>query len=381
MRSGGDTGWLRRTNLVGVVRELRHLGVAGLSDISSSTGLSRPTVERLVMSLVKDGWVTETPALADGVGRPGRRFEFRASAALVVGVDVGAYSIRAAVADLDGTVVGKAEIQVDPNAGRAVRMEAIRSAMMAALDRAGREPSQIDLVCVGTPGIVSEGTVRLSTAIPEWTGADLATEISAWTGCQTIVENDTNLATVAEKWRGVATEIDDLAFVMAGARTGAGLLSRGVLLKGFHGAAGEIGALELLGWHRAPQHFTSFSHLPAGITRHESAGWVMRAARDGDADAKAAVESYTKDLAEGIAAIALLLDPEVVVLGGGASRSADVLIEPLRRHLEPLCIDMPTIMVSSLGDQAVITGAIRRAIDNIEDRLYDADGLLATGTD
>lgn len=108
----------------------------------------------------------------------------------------------------------------------------------------------------------------------------------------------------------------------------------------------------------------------------------MSAARDGNDAALSAVDRYAEDLAEGIAAIALLLDPEVVVLGGGASRSADVLVAPLVAHLEPLCIDMPTILISALGNQAVLIGAIRRAVDEIEASLYDADGPLAwTGTD
>lgn len=383
MHKGGDTGWLRRTNLVGLVRELRRLGTAGLSEISAETGLSRPTVERLVTSLVRDGWVTELPALIDGVGRPGRRFEFKSSAAHVMGVDIGAYNVRAAVADLDGAIVGKSEIRVRPADGREARLESTRAAMVEALAGAGLERADLDLVCVGTAGIISPtGTVRLSTAIPEWTGVDLGGEVSAWAGCRAIVENDTNLAALGENWRGVGVDIHDLAFVLAGARTGVGVLSRGVLLRGFHGAAGEIGAHRQLGWRRAPEHFTGFTGLPSHVDPRDSADWVMSAARDGNDAALSAVDRYAEDLAEGIAAIALLLDPEVVVLGGGASRSADVLVAPLVAHLEPLCIDMPTILISALGNQAVLIGAIRRAVDEIEASLYDADGPLAwTGTD
>lgn len=380
---GGDTTWLRRTNLIELVRTLRMIGPAGLSELSRAAGLSRPTVERLVGTLLAGGWADELPASVEGVGRPSRRFRFRPSSVHIVGIDIGAHSVRCVVADLDGTMVSSVERSVGPRDGRAARFGVVKEAIDAVVAAAGLTPADISVVCAGTAGIISAaGDVFLSAAIPEWTGFELGQELSSYLGCAAVIENDTNLATLAEKWQGVATHFDDVAFVLAGTRTSAGLISGGVLLRGSHGAAGEIGALNLLGWQRAPQHFIEFPGLPEDVAEHESPEWVMRAARNGDETAKEAVEKYTSDLAEGIAALALVVDPEVVVLGGGASRSSDVLLKPLERHLAPLCIVPPVVLISSLGDQAVVQGAVRRALDVVEERLYDAEGPLArTGTD
>ena len=90
----------------------------------------------------------------------------------------------------------------------------------------------------------------------------------------------------------------------------------------------------------------------------------------------AAVDAYTADLAVGIAAIVLTVDPEVVVLGGGLWRASDLLLEPLRKHLEPLCLVMPRLEVSSLGDRSAALGAARVALMHLEERLYDPDTAL-----
>lgn len=70
------------------------------------------------------------------------------------------------------------------------------------------------------------------------------------------------------------------------------------------------------------------------------------------------------------------MDPDLVVIGGGVSRSGDVLLEPLRRHLDPLCLEPPELAVSTLGDQAVVLGAVRHALDHVDARLYDVDATL-----
>ncbi|MFE9459533.1 ROK family protein [Streptomyces californicus] len=377
---GSDGPRLRRMNLVATLRALRGSPPTGLTELAARTGLSRPTVEGLVDDLLDLGWLSEMPPESGQMGRPRRLFRFRAESGHVLGLDVGSTSVRAVVSDLEGRHTGRALRRTDPSFGRAKRLAAMRAAAADALADAGISPASVMAVCVGTTGVVTaSGTVRLSVSLPEWTGVDLASEIGREWDAPVLVENDCNLAALAEHWAGVAQQVDDVVFVLSGMRTGCGMLIGGRLHRGSRGAAGEIGALPLVGWHRAPSHLAAFPGLPEGSSPENVAELVFSAARSGDPAARWAVEQFAHDLAEGIAALVLSVDPDLVVLGGGVSRSADVLMEPLRRHLDPLCLEPPRLTISGLGDQAVVTGAVRHALDHVDTRLYDLDTpLLAT---
>ncbi|MCZ0978618.1 ROK family protein [Streptomyces diastatochromogenes] len=175
--------------------------------------------------------------------------------------------------------------------------------------------------------MTATGTVRLSDSLPEWTGLDLAAEVGRDFDAPVLVENDCNLAALAERWAGVAQQVDDVVFVLSGMRTGCGMLIRGELHRGRRGAAGEIGALPLVGWHRAPAHLAAFRDCPGDPARGDGRPGLRRGQVRRPA-ARWAVEQFAHDLAEGIAALVLTVDPDLVVLGGGVSRSADVLMEP-----------------------------------------------------
>ncbi|MFI6298712.1 ROK family protein [Nonomuraea sp. NPDC050790] len=374
---GGDTSRLRRINMVQTLRALRGRGPVGLTDLARHASLSRPTVESLVEDLLAAGWLRELPPETGQMGRPARLVAFHAAGGHVLGVDIGSYSVRATVADLDGAVLAARTERVSPQGGAPERLAATRACAAGALEAAGVAPGQILAYCAGTTGVVTDGgVVKLSTGLPEWTGVDLAGELGGPFSCPVLVENDCNLAALAEHWAGQARGVGDLVFVLSGVRTGAGLIIDGRLHRGRRGSAGEIGALPLVGWHRAPSHLTGYPGLPQGTSPEEAAAVVFAQARTGDPAARWAVEQYAHDLAEGIAALVLTVDPDLVVLGGGVSRSGDVLLEPLRRHLDPLCLEPPVVAVSALGDQAVVMGAVRHALDHVDARLYDIDQPL-----
>ncbi|WP_433518867.1 ROK family protein [Nonomuraea sp. CA-143628] len=374
---GGDTSRLRRINLVTTLRTVRSRGPLGLTDLAKEAALSRPTVEGLVEELLAAGWLKELPPESGQMGRPARLFAFHAAGGHVLGIDIGSFTLRVSVADLEGTVVAAHDERTTAAAGRAERLAGLRRAIAGALEAAELTADGIAAVCAGTTGVVTpEGVVKLSVVLPEWTGLDLAGELRASFDCPVLVENDCNLAALAERWRGQARSVDDLVFVLSGVRTSAGILVDGKLLRGARGGAGEIGALPLIGWHRAPVHLTGFQGLPPGTAPQDAAAQVFAAARSGDSAALWAVDQYARDLAEGIAALVLTVDPELVVIGGGVSRSGNVLLEPVRRHLDPFCLEPPVVAISDLGEQAAVLGAVRRALDHVDARLYDFDAPL-----
>ncbi|KAB8194857.1 ROK family protein [Nonomuraea phyllanthi] len=368
--SGGDLSRLRQLNAVAVIKALQGQGALTLTDVARRTGLSRASAEDVVRELLHKGWVAEAGATAGGVGRPARRYRFRADAGRVLGVDIGGHKILAVLADLDGDVQHSVRVPVTPGMGRLERLEAVDRAVAGCLEAAGLTGADVWASGVGTTGLVDgAGRVMLSEALPEWTGVDLAAHLRRIAPAPVLVENDSKLAALAECWRGVARYAKDMVFLLAGLRTGAGLVIDGKLHRGFANASGEIGALPVLGWIRAQEHLSAASG---------EAGDVFAAARAGERAAVTAVRRYVKDLALGASALVLALDPQMVVVGGGFSRSADVLIEPLRRELDRWCIRTPEVRMSALGDEAVVLGAVRLALDDVEERVLDGRGPLVS---
>ncbi|TLS44005.1 ROK family transcriptional regulator [Streptomyces montanus] len=377
--TGGDPSLLRRINSAVVLHALRATDFATLTEITRVTGLSRPTVEGVVEGLIEAGLVVETAAeegAARRQGRPARRYRFRAEAGHLLGLDVGPHQVAVLLADLDGRILGTTAKEVDETASADERLDRLRTAVAELLRRAGVARGSLRAVGVGTPGIVeADGTVRLGTALPEWTGLPLGERLRRSFKCPVLVENDANAAAVAEHWKGAATESDDVVFVLAGLSPGAGSLIGGRLHRGYGGAAGEIGALHLLGREATPETLLSTTGEPLHPLDEQAVAAVFAQAREGDQRARAAVERFMQRLVHDVAALVLALDPELVVIGGWAAGMDDVL-EPLRKELARYCLRPPRVALSLLGEAAVATGALRLALDHVEEQLFAVEGTV-----
>ncbi|WP_350275439.1 ROK family transcriptional regulator [Kribbella sp. HUAS MG21] len=369
--AGGDLSRLRQLNAVAVLRELRGDQPLTLTELSKRTGLSRASTEDVARDLLGRGWLAEVAPAAGSVGRPARRYRFNAGAGRLLGVDVGGHKVLALVTDLDGEVISQARLEIDATAGRRARLAALDRCVAKALRKASTGADGIWATGVATTGLVDgTGKVMLSDSLPEWSGVDLAAHVRRLVPGPVRVENDCKLAALAETWRGVARYAKDVVFLLAGLRTGAGLIIDGKLHRGFANWSGEIGALPAAGWQQAPEHLHTWLERTGAV---EADGFerVFGAARGGDEGALAAVDEYVQDLAVGASALVLTLDPQLVVIGGGFSRSADVMVEPLRRELDRWCLRTPEIRVSAFADEGVALGAVRLALDEVESSITD----------
>lgn len=341
--TGGDPSLLRRINSAVVLHALRGTECATLTEITRVTGLSRPTVEGVVEGQIEAGLVVEVAAeegAARRQGRPARRFRFRAEAGYLLGLEIGSHRVSAVLSDLDGRILGTSQKPV-LSAPADERLERLRATVADLLRRTGVSRQAVRAVGVGSPGIVeADGTVRLGTALPEWTGLELGERLRRSFRCPVLVENDANTAAVAEHWKGAAAGSDDVVYVMAGLSPGAGSLIGGRLHRGFGGAAGEIGALHLLGRGETPETLLSTNGEPLHPLDEQAVAAVFADARDGDAQAQAALDRFVRRLVHDVAALVLALDPEVVVIGGWAA-GLDGVLEPLRKELARYCLRTP----------------------------------------
>src|SRR5690606_1909110 len=167
----------------------------------------------------------------------------------------------------------------------------------------------------------------------------------------------------------------DVVLIQAGLRTGAGLIIGGRLHRGFGNAAGELGALPAAGWIRAQEHLRSWPGADPSADEVDVAGAVFEAARTGDRKARTVVRRYVREVAVGAAALVLTLDPELVVLSGGFSRSADLIADPLKHELDRWCIRTPEVRISEFGDEGVALGAVRLALDHVSREIHERGAM------
>ncbi|MEV6398133.1 ROK family transcriptional regulator [Streptomyces sp. NPDC051907] len=377
--TGGDPSLLRRINSAVVLHALRGADSPTLTDLTRITGLSRPTVEGVVEGLMETGLVVESVPEEGGArrqGRPARRFRFRAEAGHLLGIEIGSHRVAALLSGLDGRIIGAGSREVSETASEDERLERVRLVVADVLRRTGVARGSLRAVGVGSPGIVeADGTVRLGTALPGWTGLALGDRLRRSFKCPVLVENDANAAAVAEHWKGAATESDDIVFVLAGLSPGAGSLIGGRLHRGFGGAAGEIGALHLLGRGVTPEKLLSTTDEPLHPLDEQAVADVFALAKQGDSRAQAAVERFIQRLVHDVAALVLALDPELVVVGGWAA-GLDGVLDPLRDELSRYCLRPPRVALSLLGEAAVATGALRLALDHVEEQLFAVDATV-----
>lgn len=390
---------LRQINEAAVLTALRAADAqtARVSDLVTATGLSRPAVTRALTNLAASGATEFLDATANQLGRPAVRVRFNAELGHVAGVDIGPHTMALIITDLSGSVRAQRRSATPPAPTGPKLVNLLRDTLGELTAEAGIAPTELWAVGVGTPGIVDQerGEVVLAPSIPGWTGLPMLAGLRHDLGCPVLIDNDVNLAVRAEQWRGQAGPT--LLYVHWGERIGSGFVIDGRPHRGASSAAGELGFLDLVTpVDDAPPTITDglgpFERLVgAGEIRRlaiqECGGPLKRrlraeedlrplfdAARAGDAAALGVVDRIAARFARGLAAFLLLLDPGQVVIGGGLAHAEDVLLDPVRRHLEPLTLAPCRLRVSNLRENAVALGAVRMALDCADERLTSLVG-------
>ncbi len=309
-------------------------------------------------------------------------------AAPTYGVDLGGTNLRAAVVNDDGVVVDD-ETCPAPDADVVGAIHGLLVALRARNPRAGR-------VGVGAAGMVDRaGAVVFAPNLTPLNGIPLAADLSAAFGEPVAVDNDANVAALAEATHGAARGRSDVLVITLGTGIGGGIVAGGALVRGAHGFAAEIGHVQIdpsgplcacgqrghweamasgtaLG--RLSGEWAAAGRLPAlvaaagGKADAVTGEQVGLAAGAGDPDATALLRVFAANVAVGLAGLVNVLDPEVVVVGGGLVALGDVLLEPVREELaariEGGAARPPVdVVAATLGEQAGVVGAAVLARD------------------
>jgi glucokinase len=306
----------------------------------------------------------------------------------MIGIDLGGTKIIGALVNFNGEIIH--EIYFNHHQTQAEDSLQLVCQVVDELLKVtaqGRVP--ICGIGIGVPGITNPetGVVSFAPAL-QWQGFPLTARLVAKYPYPIVIENDVNLAALGEAWFGTGDiHKKNLVLIAIGTGIGAGVVVNGNIYSGAHHMAGEIGYLLLqrnnLG--QVYSDFGAFEQLASGtgiaergrqlLTQQDqyeardsiTAEDVFTAARCHELWAETVVEDTIDYLAQAIAAVSLIFDPEVILLGGGVSRSADLLIDPILKRLEG-AIPIPLrIRVSQLGYRAAVMGAVmqlmRRTMD------------------
>ncbi len=365
------TALVRVVNERAVYEQIRSLRQASASQLVTATGLSKATIGLALGSLERAGLITHVGHRVGQVGRAPRVYEIRPDAGWALAVDIGASWLRLALADLSGEMAARAAQRVRARDAPAL------AAQVGALARTCTEQAGVTEVThtvVGIAGIYEPDEDRIAAApnLPGWDRPGSVAGLRAELGERLSIDNDVNLATLAEQAHGAGT--GDFVFVSVGTGVGMGIVIRGELYRGSSGRAGEIsflpvadrgepqpraevrrhGILETV----ASAHGVLAAARQAGLAA-ATAERVFAMARAGDRAAAQVVRAEAGHLARALAAVIAVLDPGLIVLGGGVGGNADLLLEPIRQRLgELLALNPPPIVVSALGHDAVVLGGL-----------------------
>jgi predicted NBD/HSP70 family sugar kinase len=346
------------------------------SQISEYTGVSKVTVSQMLARLEERGLVTVAGEQAGGRGPNAALYSVVPSSAYVAGLYVESDLVSAAVADVTGRRV--AELTGNPN-GSGDPVELVRSTVERACAAAGLEVSRLSALVIGSPGVVDPrtGDPQLAVNLPAWHEGALDALKGAW-HTPVVIENDVNLAAMAEQADGAAAGTDDFVLVWLGIGLGLATVLGGRLHRGTTGAAGEIGYLPV---HGAPLHTDirhpasgGFQSLVGGSTVRELAarhgfaaptpGEAVQAALGGAGEeAEAFLGELAHRVAVGVASVCVVLDPELVVLGGEVGRAGGtILADRVAAAVASIWPSRPRVVPTNVPGEPVLRGAMQAAV-------------------
>ena len=369
-RNPGSQSALRELNQKRVIDTLLASGPLTQAELARQTGLSTATVSNIVKTMAANGSIETEPTTSSG--RRALLVRLSNNGGVAVGIDFGRRHLRIVLVTLGFTVVEEqsVELQIGHRAEESIDRASQLLAKM--LEHHDIMPSAVLGVGVGIPGPIDRrtGTVVQGAILPEWVGIHLH-DLEKRLHFPVVFDNDANLGALAEVTWGPHNSVDNLVFVKIGSGIGAGLILAGHPFSGSLGITGEIGHETITdngvvchcGNRGCLETVASTSVMMAllGSRAPVSTADIVRNAIAGDAATLRVLEDAGAAIGRGLASIANLINPEVIVIGGPLAGLGQILLVPIERgllrHAVPSVGVATVLVMSSLGDRAEALGA------------------------
>lgn len=378
-----------RKNL-SILEVIRKNGPISRTDISKITELNIVTVSNYVNHYIKKGLVVEGELDESTGGRKPVLVELNSKAGYIVGVGLNMMSIVAVLVDLEINVVAELKRERPPENSENV-IDTMVDMAAEIIQKAEIDKEKIVGVGVGVPGIIDERgrTIRWPQSLGQ---KDLSVCLSIKDTFEkrlnipTFVENDANAAVLGEKWLGLDRDVRHMIYMFSG--VGVGVLINGEIYRGATGAAGELGirsskanpeftqsiATQLGRWEMdigmVPMVTKSIENGEKSILKEYVGGnlskltfkEIVRAVKDKDPLALKAVDLAGQDLGRKIAFLVNLLNPEIVVIGGGIEDCGAPLLDAIKVSIKEWSVEEASAQVkiipSAFGENAVALGVV-----------------------
>jgi glucokinase len=386
---------MRRMNRSIILEMIRQNGPLARSEISRALKLSMPTVMRIVNELLSEGLIQPIGDIKGDTGHPRELLAYYKNGYAVIGVDLGGTKLYGALANIGGEILNEISRPYHATTG-----ESSFALLCDIIESLSNSSSRTNLpllgIAVGVPGVthVRTGIVEWAPSL-NWRDFPLKQRLAQRFNTPVFIENDVNLAVLGEQWFGTGKGVNNMILLAIGTGMGAGLIVDGAIYRGHSESAGEVGYMlsskQALG--HAYDGFGAMESIVSGtgiadrankILAHDLPGdqktsltavEVFTAARLGEGWAKQVVDETIDQLSVTIANIACLLDPELIVLGGGVANAGDLLIPAIQERIRGVIPHTPRIEASTLGTRATVMGAITMTVHTTKDyyvvrRLY-----------
>ncbi len=374
------------------LRLLQQEGPLTAGRLKELTGLSRPSVADLVERLTAAGLIEVAgEARAQRRGPNARLYGIVAGRAHLAALDVRTEGVALVVSDLVGAVLAEASLPIADDTGTGPAVEQAVALVERTAKEAGAD--RLHTVGIGAPGLIdpATGELRDSTGLPQWHRRLVAVLQERLPEARVSVENETNLAALAEQRDGAARDRDTFVLLWLGHGTGAAVILDGTLRRGASGGTGEIGFLPVPGTRGLPsatdcaggfhslagaaavaQLATECGVVPEPGADPEAAGAVRAAvSAHGSAAHTRFLDVLADRVAVGVASVVALLDPGCVVLGGEIGQAGgEALASRVHDRLTAMSPLPVEVRPSTLGGGAVLRGALLTARDHAQDELF-----------
>lgn len=363
----GTSAWLRTRNDREAFRLILEHGPLTRSRLGELSGMSKPTATQMIARLERAELVLPVGEVAGSRGPSAVSWGVRTDRVAGVAVNMLDGSIQAVLVDAAGSTHPIVDLPVQGE-DRSPERD-ISRAIDAACAAAGADRRTVETVTVAVQAAVSRGqdTLSLTDSLPGWPAFGARARIEAELGVSVTLENDVNLATMAERSVGVAQDVDSFAFLWVGIGLGVGVDLAGTIHRGAHGSAGEIGYLTVSAGTGEPGVVTTDllgSQIILdllGDREHDYPDGI-RALADHDE----VLQTVAERIALTIEPVLVVLDPAMIVLGGptglaGGRRLAELVAAQAANDERPV----PEVRVSGTGESAVLVGARRLLVERI----------------
>lgn len=366
----GNLDLIKKINRSRILATIRLNQPLSRAQIAQKLNLSRSTVSSIVDELLIKKLVVELgygSSTSEG-GRRGLELGFNPKSAFGVGVDIGGTKILLVITDLDGRIEYREKFETTSDTSKIIEI------IKQCIHNAGLVENDVITMGVGVPGITTKDGIVVDAPGLKWTNLDLKSKFQESFSFPVFINNDVNCAALGERWLGSGENADNLFFIAIGTGVGSAIVANGELIHGFNYRAGEIGYNITendikQGMGNTLGEFGLFEKKVSGTALREyssSPEQIFIEYARGNKDVLNIMDNFILHISINIANAVNLLNPEIVLIGGGVSESMEVVIKKIQESVDRFTPIKTKIGLATLGGDAGGLGAIAFAFNEVE---------------